>query len=88
MIQSMMRLVDCVRLSMTHQLKKSAYVGVQMDGWSSASRHLTALCISLPGGQFFANSYENWREDTAANFAIAANACLSNLLEVSPSASS
>jgi hypothetical protein len=78
------RLVDHVRSSMTYQLKKRAYLGVQMDGWSSGGRHLVALCISVPGEQFFANAYENWREDTAANSAVAVNACLSDLLEVSP----
>jgi hypothetical protein len=40
----------------------------------------------VPGEQFFANAYENWREDTAANSAVAVNACLSDLLEVSPGA--
>jgi hypothetical protein len=80
------RLVDRVRSSMAYQLKKSAYLGVQMDGWSSGGRHLVALCISVPGEQFFANANENWREDTAANSAVAVNACLSDLLEVSPGA--
>jgi hypothetical protein len=42
------RLVDHVRSSMTYQLKKSAYLGVQMDGWSSGGLHLAALCISVP----------------------------------------
>jgi hypothetical protein len=69
------RLVGRVRSSMTHQLKKSAYLGAQIDGWSSGGRHLAALCISVPGEQFFANAYENWREDTAANSAVAVNAC-------------
>jgi hypothetical protein len=76
------RLVDRVHSSMTYQLKKSAYLGVQMYGWSSGSRHLAASCISVPGEQFFANAYENWREDTAAKSAVAVNACLSDLLEV------
>jgi hypothetical protein len=52
------RLVDRARLSMTCQLTKSANLGVQMDGWSSGSRHLAALCIPVPGVQFFANAYE------------------------------
>jgi hypothetical protein len=80
------RLVDRVRSSMTYQLKKSAYLGVQMDGSSSGGRHLAAMCISVVGEQFFANAYENWWEDTAANSAVAVNACLSDLLEVSPGA--
>jgi hypothetical protein len=79
-------LVDRVRSSMTYQLKKSAYLGVQMDGWSSGGRHLAALYMPVPGEQFFANAYENWREDTAVNSAVAVNACSSDLLEVSPSA--
>jgi hypothetical protein len=79
-------LVDRVCSNMTYQLKKNAYLGVQMDGWSSGGRHLAALCISVPGEQFFANAYENWKEDTAANSAVAVNACLSDLLEVSPGA--
>jgi hypothetical protein len=80
------RLLGRVRSSMTFQLKRSAYLGVQLDGWSSGGRHLAAMCTSVPGEQFLANAYENWREDTAANSAVAANACLSDLLEVSPGA--
>jgi hypothetical protein len=75
-----------MRSSMTYQLKKSAYLSVQMDGLSSGGRHLAALCISVPEEQFFANAYENWREDAAANSAVAVNACLSDLLEVSSGA--
>jgi hypothetical protein len=71
---------------MTYQLKKSAYLGVQMDGWSSGGRHLAALWTTVPGEQFFANAYENWREEPAANCAVAVNACLIDLLEVSPGA--
>jgi hypothetical protein len=47
-----------------------------LDGWSSEGRHLAALCISVPAEQFFANAYENWREDTAANSSVAVNTCL------------
>jgi hypothetical protein len=46
------RLVDRVHSSMTYHLKKSAYLGVQMDGWSSGGRHLAASCLSVPGEQF------------------------------------
>jgi hypothetical protein len=42
--------------------------------------------VCVPEVQFFANAYENWVEDTAANSAVAVNACLSDLLEVSPGA--
>lgn len=84
---ALQRLVDRVNTSITHHLKKSAYIGVQMDAWSSAGRHLTALCVSMPGMQFFASAYENWREDTASNSAVAVNACICDMLEVSPTAS-
>jgi hypothetical protein len=66
------------------KMLKSSYVGLQLDSWSSGGRHLTALCTSVPESQSFASAYENWREDTAANSAVAVSACTQQLLGLSP----
>jgi hypothetical protein len=74
------RLAERIRSHIVQKTLKSTYVGLQLDSWSSGGRHLTALCTSVPGEQFFASAYENWREDMAANSAVAVNACTQQLL--------
>jgi hypothetical protein len=78
------RLAEQVQNHIVHKMLKSKYVGLQLDSWSSEWRHLTALCTSVPGAQFFASAYEIWREDTAANSAVAVDACTQQLLGLSP----
>jgi hypothetical protein len=62
---------------------KHSYVGLHLDSWSSGWWHLTALCTSMPRAHFYANAYENWREDTAAISAVAVSACTLQLLGLS-----
>jgi hypothetical protein len=81
------RPAERIRNHIVQKTLKSTYVGLQLDSWSSGGRHLTALCTSVPGEQFFASAYENWREDTAANSAVAVNACTQQLLGLSPTGS-
>jgi hypothetical protein len=78
------RLAEHVRSNIVQKMSKSTYVGLQLDSWSSGGRHLTALCTSVPGAQFFASAHESWREDTAANSAVAMDACTQQLLGLSP----
>jgi hypothetical protein len=50
------RLAERVRNNIVKKMSKSTYVGLQLDSWSSEGRHLTALCTSAPGAQFFASA--------------------------------
>jgi hypothetical protein len=69
------QLAERVQNHIVQKMLKSTYGGLQLDSWSSEGRHLTALCTSVPGAQFFASAYESCREDTAANSAVAVDAC-------------
>jgi hypothetical protein len=81
---SLDQLAKRVQNHIVQKMIKSTYVGLQLDSWSSEGRHLTTLCTSVPGARFFASAYESWRDDTAANSAVAVDACTQQLLALSP----
>jgi hypothetical protein len=65
LVKALEQICATIATKVRNQLRRSPDIGVCVDGWTSAGRHLAAVTAGNPGCTIYLNSYENLGNDSA-----------------------
>jgi hypothetical protein len=76
LVKALEHICDTIATRVQNQLRRSPYMAICTDSWTSNGRHLTAVTAGNPGCTIYLNSYENLGSDSADAGAGALSDCV------------